>query len=60
MEFSARAKFGAVDAIEQFMSTEFQHLLNQEYNYAYFNRRNNIGPAAEKLAQQIEEYLSSI
>jgi hypothetical protein len=60
MDLSAISKFGAVEAVEQFRSPEFQYLLNQEYNYAYFNRRNNIGPAAEQLAQQIEEYLSSI
>ena len=60
MDFSDMVKFGAADTIEEFISPEFQYLLNQEYNYAYFNLQHNIGPTAEKLAQQIEEYLSSI
>jgi hypothetical protein len=60
MDLSDMEKFGAVDAMEEFMSPEFQYLLNQEYNYAYFNQQNNIGPTAEELAQQIKEYLSSI
>lgn len=59
MTFSDMTNFGAVDAINEFISPEFQDLLNREYNYAYFNRQNNIGPTAEKLAQQIEEYLNS-
>ena len=60
MKFSDMEEFGAVNAIEDFLSPEFLYLLNQEYNYAYFNQRNNIGPSAEKLAKRIEEYLTSL
>jgi hypothetical protein len=60
MSFAAMEEFGANRAAEQFTSAEFQDLLNQEYNYAFFNRRNYIGPAAEQLADELLAYLDSI
>lgn len=60
MTLSEMENFGTYKTAEQFTSTEFQDLLNQKYKYAFFNRRNYIGSAAEQLADELVAYLNAL
>lgn len=56
MNLAAMEDFGVDRAINLFTSTEFQSLLNQEYNYAYFNL-NVDSSSAKKLVKELENYI---
>lgn len=59
MNLTAMSKFGIDRALDGFRSVEFQNLLNQEYNYAYFNLRNNSLPA-KQLAKDLLKYIQQL
>jgi len=46
-------------AIERFTSTEFQELVNQEYNLARFRSLIDNAPS-EQLARDLEEYIQQL
>jgi hypothetical protein len=56
MNLTAMESFGIEHAIEVFTSTKFQYILNQEYNYAYFNL-NIDSSLAKELAIELEDYI---
>jgi hypothetical protein len=56
MNLAVLEEFGIDSAIELFTSTRFQNLLNQEYNYAYFNL-NIDSSSAKELARELEDYV---
>jgi hypothetical protein len=56
MNLEVMEDFGIDRAIELFTSTKFQSLLNQEYNYAYFNL-NTDSSSAKELAKELEDYI---
>jgi hypothetical protein len=56
MSLATMEDFGIERAIELFTSTKFQNLLNQEYNYAYFNL-NLDSSLAKELALELEDYI---
>ena len=59
MDLVVLEQFGIDRAINLFTSTEFQSLLNQEYNYAYFNL--NIDSASAKaLTEELEDYIEQL
>ena len=60
MNFSAMQDFGIDRALEHFTSTEFQSLLNQEYNYTFFVQRTDFSSAGKRLAKELEEYMLQI
>jgi len=57
MKFSAMQDFGIDRALEHFTSTEFQSLLNQEYNYTFFVQRTDFSSAGKRLAKELEDYM---
>ena len=57
MDSSAMQDFGIDRALEYFTSTEFQSLLNQEYNYAFFAQRTDFSSAGRRLAKELEGYV---
>ena len=60
MNFSAMQDFGIDRALEHFTSTEFQSLLNQEYNYTFFVQRTDFSSAGKRLAKELEDYMLRI
>jgi len=60
MSFSAMQEFGTDRALEHFTSTEFQNLLNQEYNYAFFVQRTDFSSAGKRLAKELENYVRQL
>lgn len=59
LSFASMEAFGIDRAIEGFTSVEFGKLLNQEYNYAYFNRRNDSLPS-KQLVEDLEHYIQQV
>lgn len=59
MNLTAMEKFGTDRAVERFTSIEFQNLLSQEYNYAFFNMRND-SLSSKKLADDLESYIQQL
>ena len=47
-------------AVARFTSTEFQDLLNQEYNYAYFTQRLNFRETSVRLMAELEEHIQQL
>jgi hypothetical protein len=56
MDLSAMQDFGIDRALEHFVSTEFQSLLSQEYNYTFFVQRTDFSSAGKRLAKELEDY----
>lgn len=54
LDLEAMERFGVDRALDRFISSEFQDLLNQEYNYAYFVRQNIDSSAAIELIASLE------
>ena len=54
--------FGIERALNRIQSVEFQDLLNQEYNYAYFlrNRQINFLSVAEEWSQELKAYIREL
>jgi hypothetical protein len=59
MDLAAMEDFGVDHAIKVVTSTEFQKLLNQEYNYAYFNL-NLDSSLAKELAKELDSYIKQL
>lgn len=59
MNLATMEEFGIDPAIELFTSTEFQSLLNQEYNYAFFNQ-NIDSSSAKQIANELENYIQHL
>jgi hypothetical protein len=59
MSFASMTEFGVDYAVESFRSVEFRKLLNQEYNYAFFNMRNDSLPS-KQLANDLENYIEQV
>ena len=47
-------------AVTRFTSAEFQDLLNQEYNYAYFTQRLNFRATSAQLMTDLEEHIRQL
>jgi len=60
MNLAAMEKFGTDLAVERFTSIEFQDLLKQEYNYAFFNQRTDRSSSAKRLAKDLEIYVEQL
>ena len=60
MNLAAMEKFGTAHAVERFNSSEFQDLLNQEYNYAFFVRRFDARTSAKQLLNDLENYIQHL
>ena len=54
--------FGVERALERIQSEEFQNLLNQEFNFAYFlrNRQTRFLSAAEALSRELEAHIRQL
>ena len=52
--------FGTDRALERFTSTEFQDLLNQEYNFAFFVQRTDYSLPGKRLAQDLKNYIQQL
>ncbi len=54
--------FGVERALERIQSEEFQNLLNQEFNFAYFlrNRQTRFLAAAEALSRELEAHIRQL
>ncbi len=48
---------GVDRAVERFTSIEFQNLLNQDYNNAFFIQRIEIGALRKRLAKNLKHYI---
>ena len=59
MNLAAMEDFGIDRALELFTSAEFQNLLNQEYNYAFFNQDTD-SSSAKRLAKDLETYIEQM
>ena len=59
MNLATMEEFGIYRAIKLFTSTEFQNLLNQEYNYAFFNQ-NIDSSLAKQLTKELENYVQQL
>ena len=53
-------EFGIERALTRFTSAEFQDLLNQEYNYAYFTQRLNFRATSVQLMTDLEEHIRQL
>ncbi len=60
MRLANMEEFGIDRAVTRFTSAEFQDLLNQEYNYAYFTQRLNIRPTSVQLMTDLEEHIRQL
>lgn len=58
MTLTAMQEFGLEDALERVTSQEFRHLLNQEYNFALFNRHIS-SESAKVLKSNLERYIEN-
>ena len=56
MNLAAVEVFGVDRAIKLFTSAKFENLMNQEYNYAYFNL-NIDSSSAKELTKELEDYI---
>jgi len=59
MNLATMEEFGIDRAIKLFTSPEFQNLLNQEYNYAFFNQ-NIDSSLAKQLTKELENYVQQL
>jgi hypothetical protein len=59
MDLTAMREFDIDRALGRVRSVDFQNLMNQEYNYAYFNLRNDSLPA-KKLAIDLSNYIQEL
>lgn len=59
MSLTSMKEFGIDRALDGFRSVEFQNLMHQEYNYAYFNLRNDSLPA-KQLAEDLFNYIQKL
>lgn len=60
MELADMEEFGIDRAVAHFTSAEFQDLLNQEYNYAYFTQRLNFRATSVQLMTDLEEHIRQL
>lgn len=60
MNLAAMDKFGTDLAIKRFTSIDFRNLLNQEYNYAFFNQRSDRSSSAKRLVKDLETYIQQL
>lgn len=60
MNLAAMEDFGTDRALERFTSTEFQDLLNQEYNFAFFVQRTDYSSSGKRLAQDLKNYIQQL
>ena len=59
LNLQSMEEYGIDRAIRLVTSDEFQELLNQEYNYAYFNL-NIDSSSAQRIAGEIQDYIQQI
>lgn len=56
MDFDAMQEFASDRAVERFTSADFQDLMNQEYNFTFFNQRTEFSASGRRLAKDLENY----
>ena len=59
MNLEVMKEFDTDRAMERFTSVEFQNLLNQEYNSAFFKMEIDSAPA-KQLARDLENYIERV
>jgi len=59
MSFTSMKNFDVDRALDGFRSAHFQNLMNQEYNYLYFNLRNDNLPA-KQLTEELLNYIQQL
>ncbi len=60
MKLADMEEYGTDRAIARFTSTEFQDLMNQEYNYALFTQRLNFRSRSVQLVTDLEEHIQQL
>ena len=60
MNLVAMEDFGIDRALERFTSIEFQNLLNQEYNFAFFVQRADYSSSSKRLAKDLKNYIQQL
>jgi len=60
MNLVAMEDFGIDRALERFTSIEFQNLLNQEYNFAFFVQRTDYSSSSKRLAKDLKDYIQQL
>ena len=60
MNLVAMEDFGIDRALERFTSIEFQNLLNQEYNFAFFVQRTDYSSSSKRLAKDLKNYIQQL